>query len=114
MLFFLSPHFVCVKPLDLKTKQEEIRSQQASFRVETESHIDSWALVARGKDKSTPHLIAIEEVMQAKLVEERTRRARELNPKVRGLPLPHPSSDPMDVGIRFLRDTLGSGLHHLS
>jgi hypothetical protein len=44
--------------------------------------------------------------VQAKLVEERTRRARELNLKVRGLPLPHPSPDPMEVGTLFLRDTL--------
>ena len=58
------------------------------------------------KDKSTPPLIAVEEVVQAKLVEEWTRRARELNLKVRGLPLSHPSSDPMEVGIKFLRDTL--------
>jgi hypothetical protein len=39
-------------------------------------------------------------------MEERTRRARELNLKVRGLPLPLPSSDPMVVGTLFLRDNL--------
>jgi hypothetical protein len=39
-------------------------------------------------------------------MEERTRRARELNLKVRGLPLPLPSSDPMVIGTSFLRDNL--------
>ena len=92
---------------DLKTKQEEIRSQQASFKHETELHINSWAQVVRGKDKNTPPFTAVEEVVQAKLVKERTRRARELNLKLRGLPLPLPSSDPMEVGVGFLRDTLG-------
>jgi len=44
--------------------------------------------------------------MQAKLVEEGNRRARELNLKLRGLPLSHPSLNPMEVGARFLQDTL--------
>lgn len=85
---------------DLKIKQEEIRSQQMSFKQETESHISTWAQVVKGKDKAPP-LIAVEEVVQAKLVEERTRRARELNLKVRGLPTRPPSADPMDWGTGF-------------
>ena len=71
------------------------------------SHINSWAQVVRGKDKNTPPFTVVEEVIQAKLVEERTRRARKFNLKVRGLPQPLPSSDPMEVGVGFLRDTLG-------
>jgi hypothetical protein len=51
-------------------------------------------------------LAIVEEVVQAKLMEERTRHARELNLKVRGLPLPLPSSNPMVVGTLFLRDNL--------
>jgi hypothetical protein len=39
-------------------------------------------------------------------MEERTKRARELNLRVRGLPLLLPSLDPMAVGILFLRDNL--------
>lgn len=56
---------------DLKSKQEEIRSQQMSLKRETDSHISTWAQVVKGKDKA-PSLIAVEEVVQAKLVEERT------------------------------------------
>ena len=62
--------------------------------------------MVRGKNRAPPPLAAVEEVVQAKLVEECTRRERELNLKVRGLPLPHPSPDPMEVGNLFLRDTL--------
>jgi hypothetical protein len=91
--------------LDLKNKQEEIRSQQTTFKHETKTHINSWAQVVRGRDKPPP-LATVEEVVQAKLMEERTRRARELNLKVRGLPLPLPSSDPMVVGTLFLKDNL--------
>jgi predicted RNase H-like nuclease (RuvC/YqgF family) len=40
--------------LDLKSKQEEIRSQQATFKQETETHINSWAQVVRGKDRAPP------------------------------------------------------------
>jgi hypothetical protein len=57
--------------------------------------------------KSSPPVV-VEEVVQAKVIEERTRRERELNLKVRGLPLPHPSLDPMEVGAMFLWDTLDS------
>jgi hypothetical protein len=58
--------------------------------------------------KSPPSpLAAIEEVVQAKLMEECTRRAWELNLKVRGLPLPLPSLDAMVVGTLFLKDNLG-------
>ena len=39
-------------------------------------------------------------------MEEWTKRARELNLKVRGLPPPLPSSDPLEVRTKFLRDTL--------
>ncbi|KAH9297470.1 hypothetical protein KI387_029152 [Taxus chinensis] len=45
--------------------------------------------------------------MQAKLIEERTRRDRELNLKVRGLPPPTPTQDPLTVGNSFITDTLG-------
>jgi hypothetical protein len=45
-------------------------------------------------------------VVQANFMEEWTRRAWELNLKVRGLPLPLPSSDPMVIGTSFLRDNL--------
>ena len=62
--------------------------------------------MVRGKNRAPPPLAAVEEVVQDKLMEERTRRARELNLKERGLPLPHPSPDPMEVGNLFLRDTL--------
>jgi hypothetical protein len=81
--------------LDLKNKQEEIRSQQVAFKHETKTHINSWAHVVRGRDKvPPPPLATIEEVVQAKLMEECTRRAQELNLKVRGLPLPLPSFRP--------------------
>jgi hypothetical protein len=93
--------------IDIKNKQEEIRSQQATFKHETKTHINSWAQVVRGRDKvPSPPLAVVEEVVQAKLMEEQTRRARELNLKVRGLPLPLPSSDPMVIGTSFLRDHL--------
>jgi len=62
--------------------------------------------VVPAKDKTPTPLAIVEEVVQAKLVEERTRQARELNLKVRGLPLPHSYRDPMEVGARFLQDTL--------
>lgn len=61
--------------------------------------------MVKGKDKAPP-LIAVEEVVQEKLVEERTQRARQLNLKVRGLPTPPPSADPMELGNRFICDTL--------
>jgi hypothetical protein len=53
-----------------------------------------------------PRLAAVEEVVQAKLMEEQTRQARELNLKVRRLPLPLPSSYPMVIITSFLRDHL--------
>lgn len=92
--------------LDLKSKQEEIQSQQTTSKQETETHINSWAQVVRAQDKTPTPLSAVEEVVQAKLVEERTRWARELNLKVRGLLLPHSSLDLMEVGAQFLQDTL--------
>lgn len=62
--------------------------------------------MVRGKDKPPTPLAAIE-AMQAKLVEECNRRARELNLKVRGLPSTSPlSGSPMEVGARFFWDTL--------
>ena len=54
---------------DLRTKQEDFKSQQAAFKQETESHINSWAQVVCGKGKNTSPLTAVEEVVQAKLVE---------------------------------------------
>ncbi|KAH9309722.1 hypothetical protein KI387_037633, partial [Taxus chinensis] len=54
------------------------------------------------------HLIGhVEAVMQAKLIEECTRRDRELNLKVRGLPPPTPTQDPLIVGNSFITNTLG-------
>jgi hypothetical protein len=53
-----------------------------------------------------PSLVVVEEVVQTQLINERTRCARELNLKVRGLPLPHPFPDPKEVGAMFLQDTL--------
>ena len=61
--------------------------------------------MVRGKEKAPP-LTVVEEVVQAKLVEERTRQARELNLKVMGLPPPTSSLDILELGHRFLRDTL--------
>lgn len=61
--------------------------------------------MVRGRGISPP-LVVDDEVLQAKLREEHMRQARELNLKVRGLPLPHPSSDPTQVGAMFLLDTL--------
>ena len=87
-----------------KKKSDPNRPLSNRKQSHTSTHGHRWF---EGKKKRTPPLIAVEEVVQAKIVEERTRRARELNLKVRGLPLPHPSSDPIKVGIRFLRDTLG-------
>ena len=57
--------------------------------------------MVRGKEKGTPPLTVVEEVVQAKRMEEWTRWAWELNLKVKGLPLPHPFSDLMDVGVGF-------------
>jgi hypothetical protein len=95
--------------IDLKNKQEEIKSQQAAFKQET--HINSWAQVVRGRDKvpppPPPPLAAIKEVVQAKTIEERTKRAQELNLKVRGLPLPIPSSNTMVIETSFLNDNIG-------
>jgi len=69
-------------------------------------HIKSWVEVVKGKDKNTPPLAEVEEIVQAKLREEHTRRALELNLKIKGLPLPSPSPDPMQVDTMFLRDNL--------
>ena len=44
--------------------------------------------------------------MHAKIIEERTRWARELNHNVWVLPLPHPFLDLVDVGAMFLSDTI--------
>lgn len=96
-----------VELLDLKNKQEEIKAQQTTFKQETETHINSWAQVARGRDTPlAPSLAAVEEVVQSKLMEKHTRQARELNLKVRGFPLPLTSSDPMVVGTLFLNEKL--------
>ena len=56
--------------------------------------------------RQDPPLTEVKEVVQAKVREERTRRGRELNLKIRGLPLPLPSLDPIQVGTIFLRDNL--------
>ena len=40
-----------------------------SFKQEMESHINTWAQVVKGKDEA-PLRIAVEVVMQAKLMEE--------------------------------------------
>ena len=62
--------------LDLKNKQEEIKAQQVAFKQEIETHINSWAQVARGRDTPlAPPLAAVEEVVQSKLMEECTRKA---------------------------------------
>lgn len=53
-----------------------------------------------------PPSCTFEEVVQVKLVKEHTRRERELHLRVRGLPLCHPSLDPLEIGTMFLRDTL--------
>eukprot|EP01018_Ginkgo_biloba_P012639 Gb_38454 [translate_table: standard] len=52
-----------VKILDLKNKKEEIKSQQATFKQETKTHINSWVQVVRGKDKAPPPMAAVEEVV---------------------------------------------------
>jgi hypothetical protein len=92
--------------INLKNKQEEIRSQQPPSNMK-QKHISTHGhrLLEAGI-KSLPPLAMVEEVVQAKLMEERTRQAWELNLKVRGLPLPLPSSDPMVIGTSFLRDNL--------
>jgi hypothetical protein len=98
-----------VEIIDLKSKQEEIKSQQMTFKQETETHINSWAQVVRGREKAPPPpppLAVVEEVVQAKLMDERTRQARELNLKVRRLPLPLPSAHPVVIRTLFLKDTL--------
>ncbi|KAH9302491.1 hypothetical protein KI387_014074, partial [Taxus chinensis] len=61
--------------LDLKNKHEEFKTQQENMKQQ-----DSWAQVVKGKG-IVPPLAAVEEVVQAKLIEERTRHARELNLK---------------------------------
>lgn len=94
-------HALHAEILDIENKKGEIRSQQATFTQEIETHINSWAQVVEGKDVSPP-LAAIEEVVQTKIVKERTKRARELNLKVRGLPLPHSSPNPKEVKAIFL------------
>jgi hypothetical protein len=48
-----------------KNKQEEFISQQAAFKHETETHVNSWAQV----------VTTVEEVVQANFMEEWTRRA---------------------------------------
>jgi hypothetical protein len=58
------------------------------------------------RERTRPPLANIKEVDQAKLREERTRRARELNLKIKGLCLPLPSLDPRQVGTVFLLDNL--------
>jgi hypothetical protein len=85
-------------------KHEEMRTQQTTLKQETKSHIQSWAQVVKGKTR--PPLGKVKEVVQAKLREEHTKRARELNLKIKGLPLPLPSPDPIQVGTIFLRDNL--------
>ena len=55
--------------IDLKSRHEEIWSQHATFKQETKTHINSWAQVVWAKDKTPTLLAAVEEVVQAKLVE---------------------------------------------
>lgn len=61
-----------------------------------------------GWDSAPPPLEAVEEVVQAKFIEEHARQAKKPNLKVRGLPLPHPSPDPVEVEAVILQDTLTS------
>jgi hypothetical protein len=68
-------------------------------------HINSWARVLKGRGK-TPPIAEVEDVVQAKLMEEHTRHVRKLKLKVRGLLAPSPSLDPLQVVVSFLGDTL--------
>lgn len=61
-----------------------------------------------GWDSAPAPLEAVEEVVQAKFIEERARQAKKPNLKVRGLPLPHPSPDPVEVEAIILQETLTS------
>ena len=60
-----------------------------------QTHIKSLVEMARGGHK-TP-LVAVEEVVQAKLLEERNLHAREMKLKIKGFlgPLPSPFKDPI-------------------
>jgi hypothetical protein len=93
------------KLLTLKTSRRSGLSKLPSNMKQKHTSIHGHKLLEVGR-KPLPPIAAVEEVVQAKLMEERTRQAQELNLKVRGLPLPLPFTDPMVIGISFLKDTL--------
>ena len=68
--------------------------------------LNSWVHVVQGRSKLPQH-IEVEEVVEAKLLEEHTKLVQELNMKVRWHPTPSsPPSNPMQTMVYFLRDTL--------
>jgi chromosome segregation ATPase len=93
---------------EIRTLQDELKSQQALLKQETKTQqktLNSWVEVVK-KREQPPQLAEVEGVIQAKLNEERLRRTRELNLRVRGLPPSEASSDPLQIGTSFLHNTL--------
>ena len=86
----------------IKEQQASIAAKHSSLVSETELKVKSWASLCSNAD-SQP-LTNINKMMQGKFEDERLRRVRELNLRVRGLPSTH---DPLAAGRSFLCDQLG-------
>ena len=97
-----------IKLSNINNIQEEMRSQQSLFKQETKTQqqtLNSWVEVV-WKREQPPTLNVVEGMIQAKLNEERLCQTRELNLRVRGLPLSTTPSNPLQTLTSFLHDTL--------
>lgn len=81
---------------------DKIKDQHTEMVAKTEQQVKTWASLCSNSD-SQP-LASIDKIVQGKIVDERVRRSRELNLRVRGLPSTH---DPLAAGHSFLCDQLG-------
>ena len=88
---------------NLKDKHTELVNKQTSLLTETEQQIKTWASTC--KNSSITLLPEVKKIVQEKLAEDRVRRFRELNLRVRGLPLSF--IDPLPIGYSFLSEQLG-------
>ena len=68
----------------IKEQQSVIAAKHSSFISDTEQKVKSWASLCSNTD-SQP-LASIDKMVQGKIKDERVRRVRELNLRVRGLP----------------------------
>ena len=86
----------------IKEQQSVIAAKHSSLISDTEQKVKSWASIC-SNSVSQP-LASIDKMVQGKIEDERVRRARELNLRVRGL---SSTLDPLTAGRSFLCDQLG-------